>query len=219
MKKYFEIIKKTKLFSGFSDDQIELVLKCLSARVKRFEKGEFIFAAGEKVPAVALLLEGAAQVYIDDIEGNRNIYAKLAPGDMFGEVFAIAGARSAVNAEAVSAAEALLFGFSRSHLSCRKCEECLAEALKENMMMELAFKNIALSEKLSCVGRRSIREKVYQYLALQRIKHGSSTFEVPLSRAEMADYLCVDRSALSAVLSGLQREGLIRYKKNRFTIL
>lgn len=219
MKKYFEILKKAKPFSGFSDDQIEIVLRCLSARVKRFEKGELIIATGEKVPTVAVLLDGAAHVYSDDIDGNRNIYAKLGAGDMFGEVFAIAGAKSAVNAEAAASCEALLFNFSKSHLSCRKCGQCLAEMLKDNMMMELAYKNIALSEKLSCVGRRSIREKVYQYLALQRIKHGSSTFEVPLSRAEMADYLCVDRSALSAVLSRLQQEGLIRFKRNRFTIL
>lgn len=219
MEKYFEILRKTKLFSGFSDGQLASVLTCLGAKVKKFGKGELIIPAGGRADGVAVLLEGSANVYSDDIDGNRNIYSKLEAGDMFGEVFALTGIKSGVSVETTSDCEVLSFIFSKASLSCRKCGECLAEMLKDNLMMVLAYKNIAFQEKLSCIGHRSIREKVYRYLALQRIKHGSSTFEVPLSRAEMADYLCVDRSALSAVLSRLQAEGLIRFRKNRFTIL
>ena len=218
MEKYFEILRKTKLFSGFSDGQLASVLTCLGAKVKKFGKGELIIPAGGRADGVAVLLEGSANVYSDDIDGNRNIYSKLEAGDMFGEVFAPYGIKSGVSVETTSAGGFVLYLLQGS-LSCRKCGECLAEMLKDNLMMVLAYKNIAFQEKLSCIGHRSIREKVYRYLALQRIKHGSSTFEVPLSRAEMADYLCVDRSALSAVLSRLQAEGLIRFRKNRFTIL
>ena len=56
------------------------------------------------------------------------------------------------------------------------------------------------------------------YSSEQALEHRSSRFTIPFDRQQLADYLAVDRSAMSNELSKMQKDGLITYHKNEFTL-
>ena len=82
-----------------------------------------------------------------------------------------------------------------------------------------ARKNLALSERIFCTSPKHIRERVSVYLAGQSARAGSRRFRIPYDRQQMADYLGVERTALSKELSKMRADGLIAFRKNEFTLL
>jgi CRP-like cAMP-binding protein len=69
------------------------------------------------------------------------------------------------------------------------------------------------------ITKRTTREKLLSYLSEQSRLHGSREFSVPFDRQGLADYLSVERSALSAEMSRLKSEGVINYRKSHFELL
>ena len=83
----------------------------------------------------------------------------------------------------------------------------------------LAGRNLALTRKMGHMARRTTRDKVLSFLSAQALRAGGPAFDIPLDRQQLADYLAVDRSALSAVLSRLRDEGVLEFHKNHFRLL
>lgn len=219
MKKYYPVLMSAPLFSGLCQEELELLFGCLGAVVRHYKKEEAITLPGDDIRHIGIVLEGKVQAVEADVNGNRNIFSYFGASDLFGEVFVCAGmAKSPLTITAVSKASVLFLEFHRVLARCTlNC--VLHTRLIENMLRVMASKTISLNEKLSCVGCRSIREKVETFLTLQMKHAGQSSFDIPFSRLEMADYLCVDRSALSAVLCKMRDEGLISFHRNRFELL
>ncbi|ADU27272.1 Crp/Fnr family transcriptional regulator [Ethanoligenens harbinense] len=207
------------VFEHIRPEELEKLLPCLGARIRSAVKGEIVLLAGEPVDSVGLLLAGSAQIAREDEAGNRNMLGRVEPGELFAEMFACLGmAHSPVTVTAETDVRVLFLNFHRIIYSCTSA--CAFHSrLVENMLHLFARKTLALNEKLDCVGRRTLHEKVHAFLAQQREHGGGNPFTIPFSRAEMADYLCVDRSALSAILSRMKRAGEIDYRKNRFRLL
>ena len=90
--------------------------------------------------------------------------------------------------------------------------------LMRNLLAVLAEKNLQFSEKLTYMTQRSTRQKLLSYLSAESLRRGAREFEIPFNRQQLADYLSVDRSALSGELSKLRGEGLLDYRKNKFTL-
>ncbi len=219
MKNYTDLYSKISLFAGIKPEEISDMLKCLQAQFKNLQKNETVIVVGDPVHYVGIVLEGAVEVVHEDAAGNRNVMGHLGPTDTFAETFACAGVqKSPVTVIAVQDSAILQIDFRRIVTTCNSC--CAFHTrLIENMLRLLAQKNLALSDKIYSIGRRTMQEKIETFLETQMFKAGKNPFEIPFSRAEMADYLCVDRSALSAALSRMQQEGLIRYHKNKFELL
>jgi CRP-like cAMP-binding protein len=207
-----------QLFAGIDEGELSSLLGCLEAVRKRYKKGGMVFAAGD-APAVGMILNGALQVLAEDPMGNRTIIGRLGTGDLFGEAFACAGAEHMpFSVEAVLDSEVLLIDVKKILVTCpAACP--FHSRLIENLMAILARKNILLSAKIRHISRRTTREKLLSYLSERSREAGAREFDIPFNRQELADYLCVDRSAMSAELSRLRAEGLIEYAKNRFTLL
>jgi len=207
-----------QLFCGIEGEERENLLACLQASKRRYKKGELVFAAGDP-PSVGLLQTGAVQVTSEDPAGNRAIIGRMEPGDLFGEAFACAGAaKMPFSVEAVVDSEVLLIDVKRILVTCPTA--CPFHArLIENLMAILARKNILLSAKIRHLSRRSTREKLLSYLSEQAREAGSRAFAIPFNRQELADYLCVERSAMCAELSRLKAEGFLDFDKNRFSLL
>lgn len=204
------------LFEGIPAAELEAILGCLGVRDRRFSRGEAIFREGDPVEMVAVVLAGSVQIVRTDTAGNRMILASFGTGEVFGESIVCAGlARSPVSVFAVEDASVLFIPFRRLIRPCGKT--CAGHyRLVENMLKLVAGKNLILNNKIEISGKRSIREKVLAYLALERKKAGSSEFAIPFSRTELADFLCADRSALSRELSRMRDEGLIGFEGRRF---
>jgi CRP-like cAMP-binding protein len=215
---YSSVLIKTALFSGISQNEITGILDCLNASSGHYKKGEYILAAGDATHHIGVMLQGQATVYKDDILGNRTMIALIEPSDMFAESFLCAGiTASPVTVEAGADSDILLLPYERIIKTCSSC--CTYHnTLIENMLGIIARKNLMLSEKIDHIAKRTTRQKLASYLLGQATLKGCGSFSIGLDRQGLADYLCVNRSALSRELSGIAQEGIIAFHKDRFTI-
>lgn len=218
MKNKLKILENVKLFENVGEN-LEAMLQCLGSEEKNYVKGEIIILTGNPVSSVGILLSGEIQIIQEDYLGNRSILTELKPGHIFGETFACAGVtESPVTVLATEDSTVLFIGVSRIITTCpSSCR--FHNQLIENLLKILARKNMLLNGKNQLLSQRTIRDKVLSYLSLQAEKKGNLQFEIPFTRNELADFLCVDRSALSRVLSILKTEGVIDYKKKQFKLL
>ena len=161
-----------------------------------------------------VVLSGGVRVVREDFWGNRSILTTVEPGDLFAEAFACAGVPLAVRVEGVREGEGIFFP-----------PENLMDpppgggALPGRLLGLMARKNLMLNRKIGHLSQRTTRAKVLSYISHQAEAAGSSSFTIPLDRQELADYLSVDRSALSAQLGQLRREGVLDFSRSRFTLL
>lgn len=207
------------LFDGIEEQEMEMLLSCLAGRRAYYEDGEYILLAGDKPDAVGLVVSGSVFVLSEDFWGNRTILARVERGGLFGEAFSFARVDSLpVNVVASGKAEILFVNCERIITVCPSACE-FHNRLIQNMLKILAEKNITLTQKIGHMARRSTREKLLSYLSEQAKRAGTDSFAIPLNRQELADYLAVDRSAMSKELGRLKEEGQISFHKNQFRLL
>ncbi len=207
------------LFSGIQEEEIKSMLSCLGAVQKNYQKNEYVFHAGEPIESLGLVLSGSVHILIEDVWGNRRILQTAGAGEVFGESYACLPHQPVlVSVEAVENAEILFLNVSRVLMICpSSCP--FHHRLVRNLLSILARKNVLLANKMDHVTRHTTREKIMAYLSSEAKRQKSRSFNIPYNRQQMADYLAVERSALSAELSKLQKEGLIAFSKNRFTVI
>lgn len=219
MKKSYAILKKCPLFNGIEERDLDAVLGCLGAEEKTYKKGDVILAEGDPAKYLGIVLSGKVQIIRIDYYGNRSILTSVEPPQIFGESFACAGlSEMPVNVIAGEDAGVLL-------IDARKITESFDSAcifhrrVIFNLLNIVAGKNLVFHQKIEITSKRSTREKLMTYLLFEAKKNGSSTFAVPYDRQELADYLEVDRSGLSAEIGKLRRESVLECRKNKFTLL
>ena len=212
---YF-FLKKTALFRGTTEAELPTLLGCIAPVYRDFAKNEIILHQGEDITAVGLVLSGRVQIIEEDFWGNRNIIADAWPGDIFGESYAfLPGELLRVSAIAAEASAVMMID-ARHMLEICSSACRFHTRLVQNMLAESAKKNLALTRKLSHMSKRSTREKLLSYLSSQSLVAGSDQFEIPFNRQQLADYLCVDRSAMSNELCKMRDEGLLTFERSSF---
>ena len=206
------------LFEGIAPAEVTRLISCLGVRTRSCKKGETILREGDVVDFIGIVLYGSVQVSRTDPVGNRILLSSFGPGTVFAESLSCAGvAKSPVSV--VSAEDSSIL-FIPCHRVLRSCESACSyhTTLIENLTKLLARKNLLLNSRIEIIAKRTIREKVLAFLEQERGASGGDTITVRYSRNEMADFLCVDRSALSRELGAMQRDGLIRFEGNVFTL-
>ncbi len=206
------------LFDGIGETELSEMLQCLGAVERSYKKGSFILMAGDPLPHVGIVLSGQATVFKTDLIGSRTVLGALEPPQLFAETFVCAEVKtSPVTVEAVTDVAVLLLAFDRILHTCTSC--CSHHsALIHNMLRIVAQKNLALNEKLDHMARKTTRQKLASYLIDQATRAGGRRFEIALDRQALADYLSVNRSALSRELSRMNEEGAVDYQRNSFYI-
>lgn len=217
MKKIFEKVRTNPLFQRIGVNDFEAMLGCVEGRIQAYQKGTVIQLAGNPVKTVGFVISGRVQILREDSNGKQNLLTELHEGELFGEVFACAGiSHSPVTVLASESCQVF-------HLNYRKiittCPSACAfhHQLIENMLTLMAQKNLMLNRKLELLSKRTTRERLLLFFDQHR--QGMRRFTIPFSREELAAYLCVERSAMSAELSKMQRENLIRYERNNFEMV
>ena len=212
------LLAGTRLFQGIREHEIEAMLTCLSAEERTYGKDAYIYRAGDVTGRLGVVMEGAVNIIKDDVWGNRKIIENIGGGQIFGETYAcLKGEPLMVDVQASERSRILFMGVNRILTTCSSsCD--FHNRLIRSLMYVLAGKNLMLTKKMDIITPKSLRERVMVYLSQESVKQGCRTVTVPFNRQQMADYLSVDRSALSAELSRMQRDGVISYEKNRFTI-
>lgn len=219
MKKYFEVLRKCPLFNQIEDESLVRALGCLGAKEKSYKKGDTVLAEGQEAKYFGIVLKGSVQLERVDYYGNRSILTSIEPSQLFGEAFACAGIKSLpIDVIAAEDTDILFIDVKRAASSCEGV--CAFHAqLIINLLNIVAKKNLVLHQKIEITSKHSTREKLMTYLFLQEKNTGSRTFTIPYNRQELADYLGVERSGLSAEISKLRNEKVLECKRSTFTLL
>ena len=199
------------LFRNISPADLASLLDCLDARERAYEKGAWLLRRGERTDRLGLVLSGTVHILREDFWGNRSIVGLAGPGEIFAESYALAGEPLEVSVLAASDARVL---FLRVETALTGCGQ-----LTRNLTALLAEKNLTLTRKMRHMARRTTREKLLSYLSAQALRSGGPEFDIPMDRQQLADYLAVDRSAMSAALGKLRDEGVLEFRKNHFRLL
>ena len=219
MKKYITTLQNCSLFKGISPADIENMLVCLKAEVITFDKEYTILADGLPAKYIGIMLSGKARVSQVDYYGNRNIIGMVEKAQMFSEAFACAGVKELpVTVTAVEPCEVMFIDSNRILYTCSNC--CVFhQSMIYNLMRNLAEKTILFHQKIEITSKRSTREKLLTFLMYYSKQTGSNSFSIPYDRQELADYLGVERSGLSAEIIKLRQEGVLESNKKIFKLL
>ena len=209
--KNLPVWEEMPLFRGISPQEREQLQATAGGRRQRYAKGDFLLHAGERTAQMGLVLSGTLHILREDFWGGRTIVGLAGAGDVFAESFALAGEPLEVTVLAIQDTTVL---FLNAEAACIQSRQFAA-----NLMAMLAGKNLELTRKMGFMARRTTREKLLSYLSAQAIRAGSAEFNIQLNRQQLADFLAVDRSAMSAVLGSLRDEGILTVQKNRFRLL
>lgn len=203
-------LTKTILFQGFTVDEIRRVISGQHAERRHFARGEMIFRAGESTASLGLVLSGSVQIENDDLWGNKSVLDRVMPGCVFAETYALLPHEPMlVNVIAAEQSEVLFLNMQKL---------CADGRLTRNLLMISAQKNLQLSRRIFYTSSKTIRGRVLSYLSDQAVRQGDTEVVIPFNRQQLADYLSVDRSALSNELSKMQRDGLLTTQKNHFSL-
>jgi len=212
-------IRNCALFRSIDEESVATLLNCLGARRSLYKKTEFIFHVDDVASSVGVVVKGSVNVIQEDYWGNRTILAHGSPGEIFGEAYSCAEEqRLPVSVVAAENSEIMLLDYRKIVSTCSSA--CIFHThLISNMLRIVANNSITLTKKLEYVSKRTLREKLLAFLSAESKQSNSPTVSIPFDRQQLAEFLCVDRSALSRELSNMRRDGLIDYRKNQFTIL
>lgn len=210
-------MEKIDLFDGMSREERKALLTCLDVRNRGYEKDEILTADEMKKGIIGIVVKGSITIYNEDFWGNRNIIARCTEGDMFGEAFAGAGETLEMDICTSEKTEIMYIEFENIVRPCDKyCE--YHKILVANLLRIISLKNIHLMRKIKHLSKRSTREKILSFLSEQAKIKQKNEFEIEFNRQELADYLSVERSAMSRELSKLKAEGLLDFRKNSFRL-
>lgn len=212
-------LKNCTLFEGVDEADIQKILVCLAGHERKYERDSYVFRADDKVHFVYLILSGSMNIIDEDFWGNRSIIETMYADTLFGEAYVFANKeKHLVSVVAVEDSVLLEINPEKLFNTCSKGCDCHRRLIR-NMAGILSEKIVRLTEKSGHIMQRTLRDKLLSYLSKCARREGKSAFDIPYSRQELADYLCVDRSALSHELSRLQKAGAIEFKKNHFKLL
>ncbi|MGI6535310.1 MAG: Crp/Fnr family transcriptional regulator [Eggerthellaceae bacterium] len=208
----------TPLFKGVEPDQVSAMLGCLDAQERRYAEGEYIYRMGDKVSSLGVVVEGAVRVETVDAWGSTSIIAYKDAGNVFAESYAaVPSSPMMMSVVAARDCDIVFLNVMKLHTSCSHA--CLFHALAAGNLLEiLARNNQALSRHIQHVMPKNLRGKVLAYLSSQANAAGTNEFDIPFNRQQLADYLGVDRSALSAELSKMQKEGILTTRRSHFVL-
>ena len=208
-------ISSLALFRGIPPEECGAMMALGCVRTADFEKGAVLFRTGDVTGEFGVLLSGEVHVESGDLWGNRVILHSIPAGHAFAETYALCGDVMMVDAVAAEECEVLFVNISAFSGGA---PGTVHEKLLRNLLTVSMRKNLSLSQRIFCTTPKTVRGRLLTYFSAQAARSGSLQFEIPFNRQQLADYLNLDRSALSKELCKMRDEGLLTFEKNRFAL-
>lgn len=218
--KWKETILKSPLFLGIKEDELSYTINCLNTKTLEYKKGEYVAIAGEKFEGVGFVLDGEVSIIKENSIGNRAILAVFKKGDMFGEIMAFADGNT-WPATVVSQVDSTIMYIHPEKILGICDKACSShKILISNMLKIIAKKALILNKKIEYLTIKSMKGKISKYLLEQYKKSsGNLTFNLPLNREELADFLNVSRPSMSRELCKMRDDSIIEFYKDSIRIL
>lgn len=208
---------ETFIFQNLTKEEIQDMNTLHFLRTASYEKNTLIFQTGDIVHEIGMVLSGSVNIESIDLWGNKSILSHVPEGHAFAETYALCHEPMMVDAITSEGSE-IAFVNTDILLSEQHLGKIWYSKIMNNLLLIFAQKNLVLSNRIFCTSAKTIRERLFTYFSNLSVKNGSKTFQVPFDRQQMADYLNLDRSALSKELGKMRKEGLIDFHKNTFTL-
>lgn len=214
----FVFLSETKLFNGLSAEEAFAAVKCLDGFSKSYSKGEIVFFMGQSTQHLAVVLSGMISIEIDDVWGNKNIMSHINKGEIFAETYScLPNEKMLVNAVSLENSEILFLNTAKLLNPCENACQ-FHQCIIKNLLAISSKKNLILSQKIRYTSPKSIRDRLLSYISDQAVKNDTNDFTIPFNRQQLADFLSVDRSAMSNEISKMQRDGFFSCTKNHFIL-
>ena len=217
IKKYDRELRSSVLFQNLSDDEAEKAFEILCAKFAVYSKGELICRPYSEMKMFGLVVTGAVQACMDDVDGNRMIMAEVAPGVTFGESLCFLGIKNSPVYIYASESAGILW-LSHERLFCDE-PDALTVQLQRRFTAMLATRTLAMNDRIQVLSKIRLRDKLMTYFSQLSKRNKARIFNMPMNRNDLAAYLGTDRSALSRELSNLKKEGLIDYRGKTVKII
>lgn len=216
--KDYEKLSYINIFRGIDKNRIKDLINCFSPQIIEKNKEEYIYMEGDTNIKLSIILDGSVAISKTDYWGREFLLAQLVELEIFGETFALLENQS-IEVDVIATNKTRVLQIDLKHKENLK-DTLLKERIKfkDNLLQVFAMKNHYLSRRLDNISQRKTRDKLLNFLLQQRNYWKQDSFRIPLNRQQLADYLCVERSALSLEMSKMKAEGLIDYNKNLFTL-
>lgn len=213
-----EVCSKSILFKGIEKEFIKKFLNKSNFKIISIKKGDFLLREGDYLDYICIVLEGKVDVTKYCIDGHEIIMSQIYPGEVIGlDIITTPKSKSFYNIIATDQLKVLKIAQLISNDELLKNE--YGKRIMMNVINYLANENAKKCYKIEVVSQKRIRNKIMTYLLIQKKKHKSNKFKISFDRDQLANFLCINRSVLSSELSKMQKEGIIRFKKNEFEIL
>ncbi|MEF2594763.1 MAG: Crp/Fnr family transcriptional regulator [Lachnospiraceae bacterium] len=210
-------LKNHPLFQDLSESDLDQLYHAACMRSQFFEKNQTVFHAGDRICEVGIVQTGNVQIEMIDLWGNKSILSSIAPGQIFAETYAICRKPLLVDVTAAAPCEILFLNLEFLARSFSEPGSC-RDAIMQNLFAICVRKNLILSNRIFCTTPKTVRGRLLVYLSSESAKAGSTSFTIPFDRQGMADYLNLDRSALSKELGRMKKDGILDFKKNHFIL-
>ena len=205
------------IFAGIAQEEYEEMARRGCIRLADYSKEEVLLRTGDKTEEFGILLSGKIHIENIDLWGSRMILHSILPGGAFGETYAFCQAPMMVDVLAVEQSQVLWVRLT-ALLSPQNEREGWYHKLLRNVLILSTQKNLAGSSRVFCISAKTIRGRVMTYLSSEALRTGKRQFTIPFDRQQLADYLCIDRAAMSTEISKLQKEGYIKTNRNHFEL-
>lgn len=204
----------TSLFDGVSASEYAAMMTCFKTTLKRYGKGEEVEMPRERVGVVQ---SGSISLIKTDINGVRTIFEQLQEGGVFGDVLGISWTDANFFLQAEEESEILFIDYE--HIIKRCANACAHHStVVSNLVRLMGEKTQALSAHLEILSRRTIREKLTAYFTMLAAKSKSAYVTLPFSQTSLADYICVDRSAMVRELKKMSDDGWIELDRRNIKL-
>lgn len=210
-------LKNHPLFQDLSESDLDQLYHAACMRSQFFEKNQTVFHAGDRICEVGIVQTGNVHIEMIDLWGNKSILSSIAPGQIFAETYAICRKPLLVDVTAAAPCEILFLNLEFLARSFSEAGSC-RDAIMQNLFAICVRKNLILSNRIFCTTPKTVRGRLLVYLSSESAKAGSTSFTIPFDRQGMADYLNLDRSALSKELGRMKKDGILDFKKNHFIL-
>ena len=214
-----ELNSRALLFRDITQDDLNRIYCCLGGRKKAFSAGETIITFGENTPFIGIMASGVARLERVDYFGDCSLLDRMEQNDIFGESIVYADPdNSEISAVCEKDCEVIFVDHDRLVHPCENACGCHL-AMMENLLQILANKSLRLSRRVEVLSNKSIRSKLMAFFSMQAKKNDSPSFELPFSVSALADFICVDRSAMMRELSRMKKEGILQTDRRKITLL
>lgn len=213
--------ERIHLFRDISREEIEKMFRCSKTVERSFEDGSYVFRQGETPKNLFLILEGSVMISKDFASGKRDVLFVVGQGDVFGEMYLFADARTYWY-DAIAQGKVKLLEIPWEFFYCFCSNACEHHRMITKNMLEIqSEKNFAMTRKLHLLSGTTLRERIALWLNEQVDDNSAGTHIVRLAmnREELADYLGTTRPSLSRELMKMQQEQLIETDRNTIKIV